>query len=297
MESKNLFDRLPDLKRLITDNGLQAKHQLGQHFLTDRALLDEIAAAAKPLDAHSIIEIGPGPGGLTRSLLQAGAKQVFAIEKDRRFLPHLQAIQALSGQRLHLIEGDALAVKPTDIAPPPYKIVANLPYNIASPLLVNFLIGDFANDGDIDEMVVMVQDEVAMRMIATPSTPHYGRLAVLTYLCAEAEKIMLLPPALFTPPPKVNSALVRLRPLPPTQAEKLRKNIALETILWLVKHGFAKRRKMLRSALKSLKLGVNQWLDIDKWLDRAQIDGNLRAENLSPEDFVRLAAAYLALKP
>ena len=291
MENKNLFDTLPDLKRLIANHGLQAKHQLGQHFLTDRALLDEIAAAAKPLDAHSIIEIGPGPGGLTRSLLQAGANQLFVIEKDRRFLPHLQAIQALNGQCLHLIEGDALTIKLPDIAPPPYKIVANLPYNIATPLLVNFLIGDFAGNGDIDEMVVMVQDEVAMRMIAAPSTPHYGRLAVLTHLCAEVEKIMLLPPACFTPPPKVNSALVRLRPLPWIQAEQLRQAVDLPIILWLVKHGFAKRRKMLRGALKSLQIDVNHLLE------KAQIDGNLRAENLSPQDFARLAAAYLMLKP
>ena len=261
---------------MIAAHGLAPLKRYGQHFLTDPRLIARIAAAAGDLTRSTVFEVGPGPGGLTRALLAAGAEQVVAIEYDPRCLAALAELAAVYPGRLKLVEGDALEADLTALGSPPRKIVANLPYNISTVLLTKWL----AQIEAFDRLTLMFQKEVAERLAASPRTKAYGRLSVVTQVLCRVEKAFDLAPGAFHPPPKVASTLVNLiprqRPLP----------CRLKTLEACTAAAFGQRRKILRSSLKS-------WASApDTLLDRAGIAGSARAEELDPEDFVRLAVAY-----
>jgi 16S rRNA (adenine1518-N6/adenine1519-N6)-dimethyltransferase len=249
---------------------LAAKRSLGQHFLLDANLTARIARAAGDLSAASVIEVGPGPGGLTRSLLAAGAQTVFVIEKDARCVLAMRELSSASLGRLVVIEADALDIDLAALAPPPRRIVANLPYNIATPLLLAWLrtIDAFAG------LTLMFQKEVAERLTAPPGSRHYGRLSVITQWLTRPQFEFAVDARAFTPPPKVASAVVTLTPrstpLAPADFAILERVTAA---------AFGQRRKMLRGSLKALGLDPAA----------AGIDPTRRAEDLQVEEFCALA--------
>jgi 16S rRNA (adenine1518-N6/adenine1519-N6)-dimethyltransferase len=271
---------LPALREVIARHGLIAKKGLGQNFILDLNVTRRIARAAEPLDACDAIEIGPGPGGLTRALLEAGARRVLAIERDRRAIAALEELAAAYPGRLDIVEGDALALDPAALSEAPRKIVANLPYNIATALLLRWL----DNIGDYESLTLMFQREVAERLVAMPKSPAYGRLSVITQWLTEPKILFDLPPQAFVPPPKVTSSVVsfvpRTAPLAP--AEK----VALERVTTAA---FGQRRKMLRASLKTLGART------EALLDAAGVLPTARAEELSIEEFCALARAFAAL--
>jgi 16S rRNA (adenine1518-N6/adenine1519-N6)-dimethyltransferase len=271
---------LPPLREVIARAGLGARKSLGQNFLLDLNLTGRIARAAGPLAPFTVIEIGPGPGGLTRALLAEGAGRVVAIEKDERCLGALAEIAEAYPGRLTVVPGDALAADLVALAPAPRKIVANLPYNVATPLLLGWLrrVGDFAS------LTVMFQKEVALRLVAKPRSKDYGRLSVITQLVAEPALLFDIPPRAFVPPPKITSTVVRLTPRPAPLAPS-----RLEDVERVTAAAFGQRRKMLRGSLKSL--GV----DVEALLARAAIPGEARAEELTVEQFCALADAVREL--
>jgi 16S rRNA (adenine1518-N6/adenine1519-N6)-dimethyltransferase len=270
---------LPPLREALANHGLMADKRFGQHFLLDLNLTRKIARLAAPLEDAVVVEVGPGPAGLTRALLEEGAGHVIAVEKDRRFIPLLDEVSAAAGGRLSVIEADALKIDEAALiaahAPgKTAKIVANLPYNVGTPLLVRWLTGAFAPA----LMVLMFQKEVADRIAAGVGEDAYGRLSVLAQALAETRTAMTLPARAFTPPPKVDSAVAVLtpraeRPSPPRVK-------ALERV---TAAAFGQRRKMLRSSLKTLG---GEALCI-----KAGIDPNARAETVDVAGFLRLAAA------
>lgn len=264
---------LPPLREVIATHGLAARRSLGQHFLLDLNLTARIVRAAGPLEGRHAIEIGPGPGGLTRALLDSGAASVTAIERDPRCIAALGDLAAAHPGRLRLIEADALACDLPSLAPPPRAVVANLPYNIATPLLVGWL----REAASFESLTLMFQQEVADRLVAAPGTAAYGRLGVLAQWVARAAIVLRLPASAFTPPPKVASAVVRLVPRPDQPDPGL--FAAMERVTACA---FGQRRKMLRSALKPLG-------EADALLARAGIDGARRAETLTVAEFDRLA--------
>lgn len=267
---------LPTLRQTIAAHGLMPKKALGQHFLLDERLLDRIAGAAGTLSGCHVVEIGPGPGGLTRALLRAGA-HVYAVEKDARCIAALKELEAAYPGKLRIVEADALTVDPTALAPAPRKIVANLPYNIGTALLVRWLELVWRQGREaFDNMTLMFQKEVAMRIAAPPGGKEYGRLSVMAQWLCEVTPCFAVPAGAFWPPPKVDSAVIRLMPRsqPLFQADKP----ALEKIL---ASAFGQRRKMLRSALKPL--------GGEELLRKADIDPTRRAEELSVEEFCRIA--------
>jgi len=274
---------LPPLRDVIARHGLAARHRLGQHFLLDLNLTAKIARAAGNLGRGTTIEIGPGPGGLTRALLAAGAR-VLAIELDRRCLPALAELAAAYPGRLTVLQGDALKLDPAAESAArglsaPYRIVANLPYNVATPLLLRWL----ARIARYEGLTLMFQKEVADRLVAKPRTKAYGRLAVAAQWRATIERLFTLPPAAFVPPPKVESTVVRLGPraTPPAPADPA----LLERV---TAAAFGQRRKMLRQSLKSLG---------GETLCRAAgIAPTARAEELSIEQFAALARAVAAAR-
>nr|WP_306228765.1 16S rRNA (adenine(1518)-N(6)/adenine(1519)-N(6))-dimethyltransferase RsmA [Aurantimonas sp. CSK15Z-1] len=254
--------------------GLDPKKALGQNFLLDLNLTAKIARQAAPLEGATVVEVGPGPGGLTRALLATGAARVIAIEKDRRCLPALEAIVARYPGRLDIVSADALTVDLRALAGGPVKIVANLPYNVGTQLLLNWLTVPDWPPGWSD-LTLMFQREVAERIVAAPATDHYGRLGVLTGWRTRARIAFDVPPQAFTPPPKVTSSVVRIEPL----AEPLPAPLAgLERI---TAAAFGQRRKMLRQSLKALGGAT--------LLEKAGIDPQRRAETLEVAEFVRLA--------
>jgi 16S rRNA (adenine1518-N6/adenine1519-N6)-dimethyltransferase len=258
-----------------------AKKALGQHFLFDAALLKRIAVAGGPVEGKTVIEIGPGPGGLTRALLDAGVKKLIAVELDDRFADGLAAWPETASGRLTVVRGDARKIDESLLVDEaggdlPAMIVANLPYNVGTPLVVKWLKAGAWRGA----MVLMFQKEVALRICAAPGGDHYGRLTVLTQAAAKARIAMTLPPGAFRPPPKVDSAVVVLTPLPADQA--FADLDALETV---TSAAFGQRRKMLRSALKSFEGGTEA-------LDVAKIDPTRRAETLTQAEFRRLASAW-----
>jgi len=259
--------------------GLRADKRLGQHFLLDPAVLDRIARHAGDLAGRAVLEVGPGPGGLTRALLATEAARVIAVERDPRCLDALQTLLAHAGGRLDLVQGDALALELADLVDGPVVIVANLPYNVATPLLVKWL----DTPERVPRMVLMFQREVALRLVAAPGTAAYGRLSVLVQWLAQAQIAMHLPAGAFLPPPKVSSSLVRLEPRPQPLAPAPR--AAFERVL---KAAFGQRRKMLRASLRTLGCPPG---DLCR---TAGIAETARAETLSVEDFCRLAQAYAA---
>ena len=265
--------RLPPLREVIARHKLSARRSLGQHFLLDLNLCARIARAAGDLGQATVIEVGPGPGGLTRALLEAGAARVVAVERDGRCVAALEELAAAYGPRLEVIEGDALETDLAALAPAPRRIVANLPYNVATPLLIGWLkqITDFAG------LTLMFQKEVAARLTARPGTKDYGRLSVIVqWLCAVRREFNVASTA-FTPPPKVASTVVSLTPRPTPLAPA--DWTALETV---TATAFGQRRKMLRKSL--------QRLDLD--LESLGIDPTARAEDLEVEQFCALARAY-----
>jgi 16S rRNA (adenine1518-N6/adenine1519-N6)-dimethyltransferase len=268
---------LPPLRETIARHGLDARRRLGQHFLLDLNLTRRIARAAQPLDQGTIIEVGPGPGGLTRALLLEGAVRVVAVEVDRRAIDALHELQAVSGGRLEVIEGDALAIDPAALGPPPRRIVANLPYNISTALLVRWL---HAAD-EIADMVLMFQKEVVDRLAAAPRKKDYGRLSVLAQHVCEVRRLFDVAPSAFVPPPKVTSSVARLTPRP--AGRRLADLGPLERI---TAGAFGQRRKMLRGALSGL------FADPSGVLAGLGLSATARAEELSIGDFVRLAEAW-----
>lgn len=265
---------LPPLRDVIARHELAARKSLGQNFLLDLNLTRKIARAAMPWMAETIIEIGPGPGGLTRALLLEGAPQVVAVERDERCLAALAELVAAAEGRLTLHAGDALETELTVLAPPPWQIVANLPYNIATPLLLGWL----AQAEQIARITVLVQKEVAERLAASPGSKNYGRLAVAAQWRCRVRPHFDIGAKAFVPPPKVTSTVVELQPRekPLAEADPLK----LERV---TAAAFNQRRKMLRTALKPL------WSDAEAKLEAAGIDPTRRAETLAIEEFCALA--------
>ncbi|MEO1949036.1 16S rRNA (adenine(1518)-N(6)/adenine(1519)-N(6))-dimethyltransferase RsmA [Thioclava sp.] len=271
------IDGLPPLREVLQTHDLVAKKSLGQNFLLDLNLTAKIARSAGDLTGSDVLEVGPGPGGLTRGLLAEGARKVLAIEKDTRCLPALAEIAEAYPGRLEVINGDALQIDPLAHLTPPIKIAANLPYNVGTELLVRWLTPK-EWPPFWESLTLMFQREVAERIVAKPGSKHYGRLAILAQWRAEAKIVMSLPPEAFTPAPKVHSAVVHLRALPepryPADAATLSRVVAA---------GFNQRRKMLRASLK----GVAP--DIEAKLEQAGIAPTERAERVTLEQFCRLA--------
>ena len=273
------IDDLPPLRAVIAAHGLSAKKELGQNFLLDLNLTAKIARQAGTLEGHDVLEVGPGPGGLTRGLLAEGARHVLAIEKDQRCLAALAEIAAAYPGRLTVIEGDALKIDPLQHLKGPIRIVSNLPYNVGTELLVRWLTPPVWPPF-WTSLTLMFQREVAERIVAAPGSKAYGRLAVLAQWRADARIVMDLPPEAFTPPPKIRSAVVHLTALPeprfPADPGVLSRVVAA---------GFNQRRKMLRAALK----GVAP--DIEARLEAAGISPTDRAETVPLEKWCALARA------
>jgi len=264
---------LPPLREVIAAHGLDARHSLGQHFLLDANLTARIVRAAGDLTGRSVIEIGPGPGGLTRALLASSATRIVTIELDRRAVAAMAELAAsVNTARLTVIEADALQIDLPRLVPTPRQIVANLPYNVASPLLVRWL----RQASDFEQMTLMFQREVAERIVAAPGTAAYGRLSVLAGWICQSHIALRLPPAAFVPPPKVWSAVVVLRPRPEQPEPAL-----FAVMERLTAAAFGQRRKMLRGALRQL--------GGEALLARAGIAPERRAETLEVAEFDRLA--------
>ncbi len=271
------IDNLPPLREVIATHELSAKKALGQNFLLDLNLTAKIARQAGDLSGCDVLEIGPGPGGLTRGLLAEGARRVLAIEKDARCLPALAEIAEAYPGRLQVLNADALQVDATQYLTPPIRVVANLPYNVGTELLVRWLTPEVWPPF-WDSLTLMFQKEVAERIVATPGSKAYGRLAILAQWRAEARIVMTLPPEAFTPPPKIHSAVVHLtrRDAPAFPADAA-------TLSRLVAAAFNQRRKMLRASLKGAAP------DIEDKLRAAGLDPTLRAEQVPLEGFCALA--------
>ena len=266
---------LPPLREVIAAHGLQASKALGQNFLLDEQLLDRIAAVPGDLKDQPAFEVGPGPGGLTRAILRAGARLV-AVERDHRCLPALAELsQAFPGQ-LRVISGDAMQVDARAEAGEKAHIIANLPYNVGTALLIGWLSADWDPLPWWSSLTLMFQMEVAERIVAKPNGDHYGRLAVLSQWRSEARIAMKVHRSAFTPPPKVMSAVVHITPKPAPEGVQLRH---LER---LTAAAFGQRRKMLRQSLKGLPGALDA-------LQRVGIDPQRRAETVSVDEFVELA--------
>ena len=271
------LDGLPPLREVIARYGLNARKALGQNFLLDLNLTQKIARASGRLEGHTVLEIGPGPGGLTRALLAGGADTVIAIERDPRCLPALADIASHYPGRLEIIEGDALKVDYRALAGDrAVKIVANLPYNIGTELLVGWLLAE-PWPPFYQSMTLMFQKEVGQRIVAAPGSEAYGRLGVLAGWRSRASIAFDLPPRAFTPPPKVTSSVVHLEP---RAAPLPCRAAALERV---TRAAFGQRRKMLRQSLKPL--------GGEALLTRCDIDPRRRAETLDIAEFCRLANA------
>ncbi len=272
-----MIDQLPPLREVIAKHNLSAQKSLGQNFLLDLNLTSKIARQAGDLTQSDVLEIGPGPGGLTRGLLAEGARRVIAIEKDRRCIAALEDIQKAYPDRLKILEGDALSINPMEHLTGPVKVVANLPYNVGTELLIRWLTPK-RWPPFWTSLTLMFQKEVAERIVAPVASKAYGRLALLSQWRTDANIVMNLPPSAFTPPPKVSSAVVHLTALsaPRFEAEAavLEKTVA---------KAFNQRRKMLRSSLKGFTL------DLEEKLQAAGISPTLRAEQVSLEQFCALA--------
>lgn len=274
-------DGLPTLRDVIRAHDLAARKELGQNFLLDLNLTSKIARMAGDLAGSDILEIGPGPGGLTRGLLMEGARRVVAVEKDRRCIAALEAVAAHYPGRLTVIEGDALQIDPLAHLTPPIRIAANLPYNVGTELLTRWLTPpDWPPFWT--SMTLMFQKEVALRITAKVGDDHYGRLAILCQWRSDPRIVMSLPPEAFTPAPKVHSAVVHLKALEaprfPADAKVLNRVVAM---------AFGQRRKMLRSSLKPLG-------EVEPLLESVGIAPTARAEEIGLEAFCALARALAA---
>ena len=279
------LDNLPSLTETVKIHNLRANKTLGQHFLLDMNVTDKIARLAAPLRGMSVAEIGPGPGGLTRALIQNGAN-VLAIEMDERFLAPLDDIARASGN-LRVIHGNALKVdigtELTNSLGDEIKIVANLPYNVGTKMLINWLT---ANPLFWSQAVLMFQKEVAQRVVAAPGDNAYGRLAILSQSVCNARLAFEVPANAFSPPPKVDSAVVVLEPLPEAKRFPDLKLLGEVTMA-----AFGQRRKMLRKSLKSI--AKKYGLDPEPWCESCKIDPQRRPETLSVAEFQGLTRALI----
>jgi len=274
-------DEQPPLRTVIERFALRADRRLGQHFLLDPNLLRRIAAAAGELAGRTVVEVGPGPGGLTRALLEAGAGRVIAIERDPRCIRALGELVEAAGGRLRLVEADALTLELAELSPERVTVVANLPYNVGTALLLRWL----DQLERIEGLTLMFQREVALRIGAPPGSRAYGRLSVLTQWLCEVRCLMHLPSRAFVPPPKVASSLLQLSPRPQPLAPAPRD--ALERV---VQAAFGQRRKMLRASLRSLDERP------EELLAAAGLPATARAEEIDVPGFCRLARSYAALR-
>lgn len=265
---------LPPLREVIARHGLSASKALGQNFLFDEQLLDRIAAIPGSLEGARVLEVGPGPGGLTRALLRAGA-EVTAIEMDRRCLPALAELEAAFPGKLKVIEGDAMKIDPATLFDGPYHIASNLPYNVGTALFTGWLSGE-AWPPQWSSLTLMFQEEVARRIVAEPNTSAYGRLAVLAQWRSKAKLALKVHRSAFTPPPKVMSAVVHITPKPAPEG------VQLKHLERLTAAAFGQRRKMLRQSLKGLPGALEA-------LEAVGIDPQRRAETVSVEEFVETA--------
>ena len=271
------IDGLPPLREVIATHGLVAKKSLGQNFLLDLNLTAKIARQAGDLTACDVLEVGPGPGGLTRGLLAEGARRVLAVEKDARAMSALAEISEAYPGRLEVLNADALEIDPLAHLTPPIRIVANLPYNVGTELLTRWLTPPTWPPA-WSSLTLMFQKEVAERIVAKPKSKAYGRLAILSQWRTDARIVMELPPEAFTPPPKIRSAVVHLTALPepryPANAATLQRVTAT---------AFQQRRKMLRASLKGLSPGI------EALLESVDIKPTARAEEIDLEHFCALA--------
>jgi 16S rRNA (adenine1518-N6/adenine1519-N6)-dimethyltransferase len=268
---------LPPLRDVIARYELGARKALGQHFLLDLNLTGRIARGAGDLSGVTVVEVGPGPGGLTRALLATPARAVVAVERDRRCVEALDDLRLAANGRLSIVEADALTVDMLALAPAPRAVVANLPYNVATPLLIGWLKGI----GDYVSLTLMFQKEVADRLLAAPGGKTYGRLSVIAQWRAEVIPLFNLPAKAFTPPPKVDSTVVKLVPRPAFEPASF---AAMETV---TAAAFGQRRKMLRQSLKSLG-------DAEALLAAVGIPPTARAEEIPVSGFAALARAWEA---
>lgn len=273
----NTIDPLPPLRDVIERYELSARKSLGQNFLLDLNLTAKIARQAGDLSQCDVLEIGPGPGGLTRGLLSQGARKVLAIEKDARCLPALDEIAQAYPNRLQVIEGDALGIDPLVHLTPPIRVTSNLPYNVGTELLIRWLTPK-QWPPYWQSLTLMFQREVAKRIVAEPGSKAYGRLALLAQWRCDARIVINLPPEAFSPPPKVSSAVVHL-----TALSEPRFPANFKTLERLVATAFNQRRKMLRSSLKSISP------DIEDRLRAAGLKPTERAEQIPLEGFCALA--------
>jgi 16S rRNA (adenine1518-N6/adenine1519-N6)-dimethyltransferase len=264
---------LPTLRETLDAHGLSAKKSFGQHFLLDLNVTRKIVRLAGPFEGRAVIEVGPGPGGLTRALLESDAGRVMLVEKDPRFVPLLAELDDGSG-RLTIVQADALKVQEADLVDGPAHLVSNLPYNVGTALLIKWLTGPWTPHA----LTLMFQKEVAERIVAVPGDGAYGRLAVISQAVCEAKLVMHLPAAAFTPPPKVASAVVHLIPRVDRPSPDLLKRLERVTAA-----AFGQRRKMLRSSLKPLGGAA--------LCQAAGIEPDARAEVIDLAGFLRLAAA------
>ncbi len=277
------IDNLPPLREVIATHGLQAKKQLGQNFLLDLNLTSRIARTAGDLQGVTVIEVGPGPGGLTRAILAAGARKVIAIERDDRTAPALAQIAEAYPGRLEIIPADALTIDYARLADGPTRIIANLPYNIATPLLIGWLTAE-PWPPYFESLTLMFQREVAERICAKPGEKPFGRLGVLAGWRTEARIAFNVDRNAFTPPPNVTSTVVHLLPKP------VDPGIAVRDVETVTKAAFGQRRKMVRQSLKAL--GV----PMEPLLAAAGLKGDERAEDLPISAFLDLARTLAALR-
>jgi len=268
---------LPPLREVIAAHGLSASKALGQNFLLDEQLLDRIAAIPGSLEGRAVLEIGPGPGGLTRALLRGGAR-VTAIEMDRRCLPALAELGDVFPGKLQVIEGDAMKLDHDALMGEPYAVAANLPYNVGTALFTGWLGGE-AWPPQWTSLTLMFQQEVAQRIVAAPGSSAYGRLAVLAQWRARAKLALKVHRSAFTPPPKVMSAVVHVEP------GEAAAGVSAGVLEQVTAHAFGQRRKMLRQSLKGLPGALEA-------LDMLGIDPQRRAETLSVAEFVSVARVF-----
>lgn len=268
--------------RTAIDNNVRAKKSLGQHFLHDPSILQRIALSTGSVNANTVIEVGSGPGGLTRQLLKAGARPVIAVEADERFVNALKEWPEATSGDLHIIQDDATKLDWNALIEEysprsPAKIISNLPYNVGTVLLLKWLKASNWRT----EMALLLQKEVAMRICASPDNKHYGRLSVISQAVTEPKIAFTLSPGAFKPPPKVDSSLVVFKPLPAPQRFD-----DLPTLEIVTATAFGQRRKMLKSSLS--RLAEKHGLTAKEWLKSAGINEELRPESLTQEDFRKL---------
>ena len=269
--------KLPPLKDVISKYQLRAKKSLGQNFLLDLNLTSKIARCAGNLDQFDILEIGPGPGGLTRSLLHEGARKVVAIEKDSRCIEALEEIQATFPGRLKLLQGDALSTNATEHLADPVRIIANLPYNIGTELLVRWLTSKIW-PSFWQSMTLMFQKEVANRIVASPGSKAYGRLSVMSQWRCDTKIVFNVPSSAFTPPPKVESTLVHFEAL-----KEPKFPAKVEVLEFVVSKAFNQRRKMLRGALKGY------FQNVEEGLSSIGVLPTKRAEDITVQEYCAMS--------